>query len=378
MKSTQYVGILKRFAALLIDGFILTTINYLLFSLGQSSEPTLKFVVGSFLSIFLISWTYYALFESSAARATPGKMALGIAVTDQLGGRISLAQATIRVFCKFFHVVVVLVAFGIGCIAQGQRDGSLLFALVGLMFIFGMLIFLIGYLMAAFTTQKQALHDRIAKTVVIEFEDESRQFPQQVLLQLAALAIVSRLIFQLTPVTPVPWIALGPTTPATTESTPETSAAPSSTPEPSSTPTPEPPAGNAEVLNICGDTVTIGVVNSNIDLQGKWEFQFFSSNVRHIVIIAIKDNLGTMSTQFFDGELKATATIDQDISLGSSERGTWIVGSNPVDAKTQQKAAKYISDNFFLEISVDGSFKGYNCDDQGKRSPLSIRKLPNA
>ena len=376
MKSTQYVGILKRFAALLIDGFILTTINYLLFGSIISADPTLKFVVGTFLSTFLISWTYYALFESSAARATPGKMALGIAVTDQVGGRISLAQATIRVFCKFFHIVVFFVAFGVGYIAQGQSDGSLLFALVGLMFIFGMLIFLIGYLMAAFTTQKQALHDRIAKTVVIEFEDESRQFPQQVLLQLAALAIVSRLIFQLTPA--VPWIVLGPTTPATTESTTEPSAALPSTPEPSSTPTSEPPAGTAEVLNICGETVTIGVVNSNIDLQGKWEFQFFSSNVRHIVIIAIKDNLGTMSTQFFDSELKATATIEQDISLGSSERGTWIVGSNPVDAKTQQKAAKYISDNFFLEISVDGSFKGYNCDDQGKRSPLSIRKLPNA
>lgn len=373
MKSIQYVGILKRFAALLIDGIILSTINYLLFSLGQSSEPTLKFVIGNLLAIFFISWTYYALFESSPTRATPGKMVLGIAVTDKLGNRISLAQATIRVFCKFFHVVIFLIAFGIGCIAQSQRDGSLLFALVGLMFIFALLIFSIGYLMAAFTTQKQALHDRIAKTVVIEFEDESRKFPEQVLLQLAALAIVSRLIFQLTPTTPVPWVALLPSTPPT-----EQSADPAPAAEPAPSPTTEPAqSGNPQVLNICGETVTVGVVNSNIDLQGKWEFQFFSNNVRHIVIIAIKDNLGKMSTQFFDSEIKATATIEQDINLGSSERGTWIVGSNPVDAKTQQKASKYISDNFFLEISVDGSFKGYNCDDQGKRSPLSIRKLPN-
>lgn len=375
MKSIQYVGIIKRFAALLIDGIILSTINYLLFSLGQSSEPTLKFVIGNFLSIFLISWTYYALFESSPTRATPGKMVLGIAVTDKLGDRISLNQATIRVFCKFFHVVILLVAFGIGSIAQGQRDGSLLFALVGLMFIFALLIFSIGYLMAAFTTQKQALHDRIAKTVVIEFEDESRKFPEQVLLQLAALAIVSRLIFQLTPTTPVPWVALLPSTPPAEQSTDQGTPP---TKEPPTSPPVEPAqSDNAQVLNICGDTVTVGVVNSNIDLQGKWEFQFFSSNVRHIVIIAIKDNLGKMSTQFFDSEIKSTATIEQDINLGSSERGTWIVGSNPVDANTQQKAPKYISDNFFLEISVDGSFKGYNCDDQGKRSPLSIRKLPN-
>ena len=78
-------------------------------------------------------WLYYALLESSPSRATLGKMALGIVVTDLQGGRISFGRATGRHFAKYLSS----------------------------------LILMIGYLMAGFTRQKQALHDILAGTLVV-------------------------------------------------------------------------------------------------------------------------------------------------------------------------------------------------------------------
>jgi uncharacterized RDD family membrane protein YckC len=65
---------------------------------------------------------------------TIGKQALKIVVTDLEGKRIDFVKATIRYFSK----------------------------------IISSLILLIGYIMAAFTEKKQALHDIIAGTLVLE------------------------------------------------------------------------------------------------------------------------------------------------------------------------------------------------------------------
>ena len=79
-------------------------------------------------------WLYFALMESSSKQATLGKMALGIRVTDVNGNRIGFGRATGRHFAK---------------ILSG-------------------LILGIGFLMAAFTEKKQALHDMIAGTLVVK------------------------------------------------------------------------------------------------------------------------------------------------------------------------------------------------------------------
>ena len=70
---------------------------------------------------------------SSEKQATVGKMVLGIVVTDINGGPISFARATGRHFAKWLSA----------------------------------LILGIGFLMAAFTEKKQALHDMIADTLVV-------------------------------------------------------------------------------------------------------------------------------------------------------------------------------------------------------------------
>jgi uncharacterized RDD family membrane protein YckC len=100
------------------------------------SEGLIFALISAYISliIFLMigQWLYFALMESLKG-ATLGKMALGIIVTDMNGNSISFGRATGRYFAK---------------IISG-------------------LIFCIGYIMAGFTQQKQALHDIIAGCLVV-------------------------------------------------------------------------------------------------------------------------------------------------------------------------------------------------------------------
>lgn len=98
----------------------------------QPPPPPLQFLIGELLGLVII-WGYFAFMQSSRWQATLGKMALGLKVTDVQGNRISFARASGRFFSK--------------AIISG--------------------ICLVGYIMAAFTERKQALHDMIAGTRVV-------------------------------------------------------------------------------------------------------------------------------------------------------------------------------------------------------------------
>ncbi|MDX6534177.1 MAG: hypothetical protein QOF68_1921 [Gaiellales bacterium] len=122
---TSYAGFWKRAAAFLIDAIILAVPNaIILAALGRSSGD---------LVVLVLDWLYFAYQESSEAQATLGKRALGIKVTDVEGNRITFARATGRYFAKILSALTLL----------------------------------IGYIMAAFTARKQALHDLIAGTLVV-------------------------------------------------------------------------------------------------------------------------------------------------------------------------------------------------------------------
>jgi len=95
--------------------------------LGRSAVPL-------FWPLVVIgAWLYYAIMESSKPQATIGKMALGTKVTTLGGERIGFGRASGRYFGK---------------IVSGLTLG-------------------IGYLMAAFTERRQALHDKMANTLVV-------------------------------------------------------------------------------------------------------------------------------------------------------------------------------------------------------------------
>ncbi len=118
----QYSSFWRRFLALFIDGMILLIPHLILNSLIP--------VAGSFLLLFL----YKPVFESSPIRATPGKAILGMVVITEEGDRLTFKEATVRLL---------------------------------MFFVSGMFLF-IGFFMSLFTEKRQALHDLVAHTLVID------------------------------------------------------------------------------------------------------------------------------------------------------------------------------------------------------------------
>ena len=79
-------------------------------------------------------WLYYALMESSSRQATLGKMVMGLKVVGEQGQRITFWHATGRTFAKIVSAMTIY----------------------------------IGFLIAGATRRKQALHDMIASTFVVD------------------------------------------------------------------------------------------------------------------------------------------------------------------------------------------------------------------
>ena len=134
MFPTQYASFFKRFAAFLMDSLISSMIAGLLFvplllffipkfladsaltglitGHGFDLEKLLEnspgvFLPSLFFNIFLfvlifwgVSLLYFAIFESGPRQATPGKMLLGLFVTDLQGRRISFSRALGRTLGK--------------------------------------------------------------------------------------------------------------------------------------------------------------------------------------------------------------------------------------------------------------------------------------
>ncbi|WP_019569050.1 MULTISPECIES: RDD family protein [unclassified Thioalkalivibrio] len=133
-------GFWRRVLAVLIDGVILgiplTVVQAMVSPETMHTEEwTDADTAWTFVNI-LVGWFYFAGMHSSQYRATIGKMAVGLRVVDWHGERISFARATGRHFAEFLSG----------------------------------LLFMIGYLMVAFTRQRRALHDFIAETWVVRRE----------------------------------------------------------------------------------------------------------------------------------------------------------------------------------------------------------------
>ena len=122
--AVTYAGFWVRFLAFIIDFIIVAVAG------GLATAGTLG--AGVIVS-FVGPWLYEAFMLSSEWQATVGKRAMSIVVTGLNGDRISFTRATGRHFAKYI-------------------SGFLLFA---------------GFIMAAFTSRKQALHDMMAETLVI-------------------------------------------------------------------------------------------------------------------------------------------------------------------------------------------------------------------
>jgi len=159
--ALPYAGFWERVAAYLIDGLILSipfgaVVAALIFMFGgfgmmlhrNAADTPVDpgavlalmapmfgiFFLGMFAFIAL-QWLYFAGMESSDRQATFGKSVMSLRVSNYDGQRISFGHATGRFFAKIVS---------------------------------GMIPLAIGYIMAAFTAKKQALHDLIAGTLVLK------------------------------------------------------------------------------------------------------------------------------------------------------------------------------------------------------------------
>ncbi len=87
-----------------------------------------------YIVMFVINILYFSLMESSARQGTIGKNLMKIKVSDMDGHRIPFSKALIRTLSKILSGAVLL----------------------------------IGFLMAAFTARRQALHDMLVGTIVVD------------------------------------------------------------------------------------------------------------------------------------------------------------------------------------------------------------------
>jgi uncharacterized RDD family membrane protein YckC len=160
-EKKEYGGFWIRFAAYLIDSIIvgipLGILSIIIFAVffGVSGafdaalyDPTYleqdvtgeeagAFFGAYFVTMlvnFIVAVLYFAGLHASKWQATIGKKLVGLKVTDMNGNRISFWRGLGRYLAMTFLSS----------------------------------IFMIGYIIAAFTEKKQALHDLIARTVVVK------------------------------------------------------------------------------------------------------------------------------------------------------------------------------------------------------------------
>jgi len=129
-----FAGFWLRFAAYLIDSVVLVVIQMVLAVAVLLIDPgDLRALLNIAPVGWALTWAYFAVLESSPLQGTVGKHALGLYVADVYGDPIGLGRASARYWLKLFSSLLLMA----------------------------------GWIMAAFTPRKQALHDLVAQTLVL-------------------------------------------------------------------------------------------------------------------------------------------------------------------------------------------------------------------
>lgn len=153
----DFAGFWKRVAAFILDAIILQIPSYFIMKMmgNDAAQETMKqsllaapgdahamlaayhqyyaTMAAAVLITTVLAWLYFAVCQSSTWQATLGKLALGIRVTDLQGRRISFPRALGRYPAKIISYITLC----------------------------------IGFMMAGWTRRKQALHDMICSTLVL-------------------------------------------------------------------------------------------------------------------------------------------------------------------------------------------------------------------
>ena len=130
--ALQPAGFWLRVVAFIVDYALLLIVGGAMM-MGAAGVGGTELVEPVYWLWVLITFLYWPVLESTSLRATIGKAMVGLVVADVDGGGLSFVRSLLRNLAKIISAIPLF----------------------------------IGFLLAAFTTRKQALHDLITKAVVL-------------------------------------------------------------------------------------------------------------------------------------------------------------------------------------------------------------------
>ncbi|QWT19773.1 RDD family protein [Bacillus sp. NP157] len=160
----EYAGFWLRFGAWVIDYIIITIpATFIAMAMGFQHAITTLFAqletdqaaaMAQYMEevrpisyvVLVIGFAYYVLFEASKWQATPGKLAVGIRVTNTEGQRLTMSRALGRNLIRLANAVPFIAVF----------------------------LPLVFYVTAAFSERKQGIHDMLAGTYVLTGRADAR------------------------------------------------------------------------------------------------------------------------------------------------------------------------------------------------------------
>lgn len=134
-----YAGFWRRLTAALLDGAILALLVTLVIGMLSSVTSGRTVTLGVALLLALV---YFIGFHLAARQATPGKLALGIKLAAPGGGRANFERVTLRALAA--------------CVSAAAL--------------------MLGFTMMALNGKRRALHDFVARTVVVRSSATPEEF----------------------------------------------------------------------------------------------------------------------------------------------------------------------------------------------------------
>jgi uncharacterized RDD family membrane protein YckC len=143
-----HAGFWRRYTAGMIDLAVLGGVTFVaaivaLALYEQSvSYDTNQILLTGIISLALFIWAYFAIGESQPGWGTVGKRLMGITVVNKDGGPLGVWRATVRLFARIISALPLL----------------------------------LGFLLPAFTSKRQAPHDMISGALVVARDASPRDF----------------------------------------------------------------------------------------------------------------------------------------------------------------------------------------------------------
>lgn len=110
--------------------------------------------------------------------------------------------------------------------------------------------------------------------------------------------------------------------------------------------------------------------------QGAFELTFTVGYTSHHALLVLNEyGNGYMRVKYYDASCGCNNMVDQTMSTQTNYAGTYIVGSNPRYAGTNQWTSGYAPDNFFWTTNMYGGTQVYVTDYYGNLAGVQSREV---